>query len=726
MAYYFPSGNFGPICDALVDDSVISARSRAAITDVEDLRVEKFPPPPPDYYKELEDIFDPAPAILLTELCKRRVLEDGTVELYDCLPQYLGPYQPYDPPLIDVDGANSKIGLTDEFFIPTITPESCSPFDEDINIRPTTFFTTGGTAISRNKRERSSPVTYPVVSETEAVTTTGDLDANFQPNGDLYVTGTGTANIQLNFEWNDNPNTYGQALGSYSIGGITFTQTSGVSKGSDQQLFSTSAANLTATIVQGTGYGGFVVENSGKQLCFRDLDGNDCNARLTITSITSVDTVSNGSYWSDEGNEYGVWVNPQVCTLPREEQIVTYFVDIPATDTYAFRFGCDDNATLFLNDESTPFLTAIGGIFDGGTYNTPYTGTRNISAGKLKITVRCTNSDAGFQDSEGLPTGLAYSWQRNPGGWFIKICRGGACEGTTTIAWVRSGPHQAWGDFMNEYAVYVSNIEPEIGTHTGTWNFTTPHAGNYQFEYAADNNGTYTLDGNQIATSSNFTSSNTITLNNLSKGNHTLVGQIENVSNATENSWAFNPAGIAWKLTIPASTISEEQSVTTTTESNLSASWASNGDLIVDGTGSGKIQLLFEWDDNPYTAGTALGLVTVNNLTFRQTSGQKKGSRDRIFDVTAGSVYSTFISDNPGGFSVQGDKLCFRDLDGNDCNAELKILKIINDPPTTSSSVQTVQVTVPEQIIASSLDLTSAGSGNLIWHTRMATGYEYY
>ena len=80
--------------------------------------------------------------------------------------------------------------------------------------------------------------------------------------------------------------------------------------------------------------------------------------------------------------------------------------------------------------------------------------------------------------------------------------------------------------------------------------------------------------------------------------------------------------------------------------------------------------------------------------------------------MTGGTTYPATILNNPYGFSVQNSnqKLCFKDSEGTDCNASLTIGTI----------------TQVGGIIASSLDLVGAGDGNLIWHTRMATGYEYY
>ena len=268
-------------------------------------------------------------------------------------------------------------------------------------------------------------------------------------------------------------------------------------------------------------------------------------ARERSTPVTYAATSIN--YWSTDGNSYGVWVNPEVCTLPNEQQQVTYFVDIPETDTYAFSFGCDDNGTVFLNEETTPIITATGGIFLGGAYNTPYVATRTLNQGRVKVVVNVTNSDAGFVDGNGDPEGLAYNWSRNPGGWFMKICRGTACQEPSTSDWVRAGPHQGWGTFMDTYAVYPSNTESLVGTHNETWNIIVPSAGDYILEYAADNTATFSLDGTQVASTSNFTSSDTVTLTSVSAGNHTISGSVTN-NNENENSWSANPGGIAWTL----------------------------------------------------------------------------------------------------------------------------------------------------------------------------------
>ena len=102
---------------------------------------------------------------------------------------------------------------------------------------------------------------------------------------------------------------------------------------------------------------------------------------------------------------------------------------------------------------------------------------------------------------------------------------------------------------MDNYAVYPSNSDVLIDTdHTATYNVLIPSAGNYTFEYAADNQGTFTFDGTQIATSTNFTSSNTVTLSNVTAGPHT-VGVTMGRNAGPNTDWTENPAGIAWAIT---------------------------------------------------------------------------------------------------------------------------------------------------------------------------------
>jgi len=563
MAYYYPEGYFGPICDAGIDDFTLSNLQRAAQEEVDDL-VTVFDANITDDYTTPQ-----GEPLLRFQKCKQR--PDGTY--YDCVYEWINPADAWDDfarcldpygvcyPWGDV--STKGLRLEEDFFVPDLDTESCSPFDSDINIREQQYFTGDGTLIRFGKIERSSPVTYPVTSGTESVVGESSITATFNGAGDLVIGGTGSGLVRLEFEWDDNPFTYGQALGTYTVAGRTFTQTVNVESGSDGDYVEVNVGTYPATIFGGSGYDGFRVDNNNKRICFYDLDGDDCNAKIEIKDVVSTTTVSNtDGYWSDLGNAYGVWVNAEECTLPLQEQEVTYIVPIAATDTYTFQFGCDDVAQLFLNDETQPVLDIQGGIFAGGALSTPYTYSRTLNGGtNLKMVVRCTNSDAGFQDGNGEPTGLAYSWQRNPGGWFIRICRGGECFGPgNDINWVHSPPWYTWSELLNTYGVWPSNTSPLPDTvHTATWNVVIPVTGNYTLSVSQDDQSEYFLDGVSLGTRTGWAegSVSSFTLSNLTSGIHTIgVAALNVVNSAGLNAdWASNPGGVAWKLTDQSNTI---------------------------------------------------------------------------------------------------------------------------------------------------------------------------
>ena len=404
------------------------------------------------------------------------------------------------------------------------------------------------------------------------------------PGGDLKlrVSGDAAGLVGLKFKWNDNPSTAGTALSSLVIDGVTFNQT-GRSGETDAILTVAHSTDYPITINPGTGYGGKEVQF--KDIGFYDLDGQDWNATLSITRFEPEPQVTNvNGYWSEEGNKYAVWTNPEVCTLPTITQEVTYKIDIPADDTYTFTGGADYNWQVFLNNSNTPIITGDGGIFDSGALSTPYSVQQSLTAGELKMVVRCTNDDAGFVDANGDPTGDAFRWDRNPGGWYLKICRGSSCVTPSTVEWVPSGPHSSWGDFADTYLVYPSNNNVLKGTvHTTSYNINVPFPGNYTLEYAVDDAGTISLDGTQIVSSTyNAPSSATYTINNLTAGPHVITVTVQNQTQMQQSDdWTRNPAGIGWTLTPQASA------------SNIAATFKNNGDLLVTGEGFGEVPLTF-------------------------------------------------------------------------------------------------------------------------------------
>ena len=617
------------------------------------------------------------------------------------------------------------------------------------------------------------------------------LSAFFNQLGDLEITGQGSGTLQLDFDWNDDPNNAGTAVSTIEVGGQTFTQSG--EKGSQSKNISISAGQ-TINVTYNDNTGGYRLVDNGRVVCLMDGDDDDCNGNLRVGNITmdaistndpncfdsiaiarigyraggsggdveeatvrrskvmqtgtypitytdraqaptrdntftklkfkdsggndtnatfsvaadgdDATTVVTQGYWSDEGNRYAVWVNPEQCTLPLQQQTVTYLIPIPATDTYTITGGSDDTMSVFLNNSSTAlsnFNNAVGGIFAGGSYTTPYSETLTINGGTLTLVVRCTNSAAGFLDGDGNPIGNAYNWNRNPGGWYLKICRGSSCYGGATSPWVKSGPHQAWNALMNKYAVYPSNVETLTGVpHSASVQVNITQAGNYVMEVSADNSADYTFDGVSIGSQSGFASSSTININNVSIGPHIIGVTVTNAAPAAGNAdvWSKNPGGVAYTMKLAGS-------------STVNASFNSSGGITTTGTGSREFTLDFEWDDNPSDAGTALGTYRIAGVNFRQTPGQTSGNTSQVVILEGGRTYNAVIVSNSGGFRLKNNnsQLCFMDRDGDDCNAQLDI--------TPGANV--------DFFASTSLDLTTRSAsnlGNLIWNTRDSVGYE--
>ena len=562
MGFYYPEGYFGPVCDSLVSDDDIALSSERAIKDLGDPVVDTLTWPFP--YGDPVG-FPTLPPWLTGQICKQRTLDDGTIEYYDCVWTFDGVPTGdgdgnYDVDFFPPTFGDPDFGLTDKFFVPTATPDMCSPFDPDTNIRPITFYNNDGTQTIKYKNERSTPVTYNVTSETNEITeSSGTLTAGFNSSGTaLVVSGTGTGNLLLKLQWNDNPGTAGVAVDTIAIGTTTWTRGDGSGGGaqSGEQVEGFQVTPGTYNIT----YTGLNSANSPIQvtavdqnLCLKDGHGQDCNANFSIHSLTSQVAVTNPGYWTEEANKYGVWTNPMLCTLPGEQQTVTYLINICESGTYGFTFGTDTTGSIYLNDSNSPALTATGGMLQS-TSN--ISTTKSLTAGTLKLVVSVTNSDAGFQDSNGLPTGLAYSWQRNPGGWYIKMCKGAVCPSSNTSTWVRSGPHPAWSDFMDENAVYPSNQDTMSGVnHTNTWTVDLPNTGTYILETQADNWGSFSWDGTSLGSIGDNSgppwgtaavTSTYYTISNATVGPHTLSATVLNGTGNTN--WSTNPGGVAFVL----------------------------------------------------------------------------------------------------------------------------------------------------------------------------------
>ena len=248
---------------------------------------------------------------------------------------------------------------------------------------------------------------------------------------------------------------------------------------------------------------------------------------------------------------------------------------------------------------------------------------------------------------------------------------------------------------MNLYAVWVSSHLTESGSpKTATWNIPITDTGNYQLDVQADNQAVISFDGVNQGTVNSFTTTTSYSLNNITAGGHTLQAVVTNNVETVDN-WSNNP-GVAWtltKLNTPSNITAKfknngdlqvQGSGTGTiqlnfswdetpeyTSANVSVAFDSNGNLVATGTGSATVQLDFEWNDNPNTYGQALGTVAYSSLSasFTQTLGARRGNSSQSVTVTAGNTYNVSISNNPFGFTLKDN--------GEDFVSMMEMVKIV-------------------------------------------------
>ena len=147
--------------------------------------------------------------------------------------------------------------------------------------------------------------------------------ATFDANGALVVTGSGSITIALSLEWDDNPNTYGTALGTYAVFGdggsvASLTQTAGVESGAASAEVNVTGGQTYTPTISGNS-NGFTRRNGNTELCFKDGHGDDCNARIRIVNVAGgvirkstdlTQTPDSNLYWHTRmGTGYGYSLN---------------------------------------------------------------------------------------------------------------------------------------------------------------------------------------------------------------------------------------------------------------------------------------------------------------------------------------------------------------------------------------------------------------------------------
>jgi len=131
------------------------------------------------------------------------------------------------------------------------------------------------------------------------VGSSGTLGAYFTPDGQgIEVTGSGTGTITLDFDWDDNVYTSGQAIGSMTIEGQTFDQGNNNS-GSQSRSFAVTGGNKYTWSISGQSEtAGFRIRDNGQTIQWDDnaANGFDKNAEMVIADLTT----SGGGGQSDD------------------------------------------------------------------------------------------------------------------------------------------------------------------------------------------------------------------------------------------------------------------------------------------------------------------------------------------------------------------------------------------------------------------------------------------
>ena len=167
--------------------------------------------------------------------------------------------------------------------------------------------------------------------------------AYFASDGNLVITGVGQCTVQLNYGWNDNPRYAGTALGTFCVAGGCFTQ-SGRSGGGN---FTTHMVQAGQTYQKSTWGGQQNWTSHGTYICFRDGHGGDCNAWISIGTITNYNYTMNdhafsiygypafgGSGFSYEGIVGYGWTSGGANRQPVYEYYSTYHTDHYYTVNY--------------------------------------------------------------------------------------------------------------------------------------------------------------------------------------------------------------------------------------------------------------------------------------------------------------------------------------------------------------------------------------------------------
>ena len=109
----------------------------------------------------------------------------------------------------------------------------------------------------------------------------------------------------------------------------------------------------------------------------------------------------------------------------------------------------------------------------------------------------------------------------------------------------------------------------------------------------------------------------------------------------------------------------------------LAVSFDASGQLVATGTGAAVVILKLQWNDRPWTYGSAIDSILVGADTWRRTG--RSGEVVKSINLSsAGTTSVVFNGLHPANSTLtivdNNTRICLKDGDGNDCNANFSIV----------------------------------------------------
>lgn len=303
-----------------------------------------------------------------------------------------------------------------------------------------------------------------------------------------------------------------------------------------------------------------------------------------------------------------------------------------------------------------------------------------------------------------------------------------------TVTETRKVNVNGWSRFMNRYA--ISPVKPldDPGTdgagitYTNSWTVDIPFEGFYSLRGLGDNKGRILIDGNEVYTLGGFQNESPEDKRlYLTKGNKRITVEIYNapiIETKVVKKKIFNSKD--WQ--VPAITTSQQ-------EQPAGGNFVKEGGqyyLKVGGNDLVGLKFNLNYNDNPFTAGTAVTKITIPSydgkvVLQREKSGstfKEKGSILATGTFKANQTYGPIVFEgrvsgsadpqivntgdpkkDPGTFQ---QRINFFDSDGRDTNASITLVP----PPDQKSGARTTETIPPQPAIKNGVTY----SGPVLFH----------